>query len=171
MASKQTRKPEEGFSLADIRNLAKIVNSCDLTELEIERKDERIKIRRELSAGGGAAAVAMQPAPSQVAPVAAPAPPPAEAPAAVAGEEPREDGTVLITSPFVGTFYRAPSPESPPFVDVDQRITKGTTLCIVEAMKLMNEIEAEMDCKIVEALAKNAEPVEFGQALFRVLPA
>jgi acetyl-CoA carboxylase biotin carboxyl carrier protein len=87
-----------------------------------------------------------------------------------AEDEKPSDGSVLITSPFVGTFYRAPSPESPPFVEVDQTVKKGQVLCIVEAMKLMNEIEAEASCKILEVLAQNGEPVEFGQALFRVFP-
>jgi len=78
---------------------------------------------------------------------------------------------VLVTSPFVGTFYRAPSPDSPPFVEVGAIVKKGQSLCIVEAMKLMNEIEAEMPGKIAEILVANATPVEFGQVLFRIEPA
>ena len=78
-----------------------------------------------------------------------------------------EVGT-LITSPFVGTFYRAPSPEAPPFVEVNQAVRKGQVVCIVEAMKLMNEIESEFDGKILEILVKNAEHVEYGQPLFRI---
>ena len=74
----------------------------------------------------------------------------------------------LITSPFVGTFYRAPAPEAPPFVDVGQNVRKGQVVCIVEAMKLMNEIESEFDGKILDILVKNAEHVEYGQPLFRV---
>ncbi|MBK6849423.1 MAG: acetyl-CoA carboxylase biotin carboxyl carrier protein [Proteobacteria bacterium] len=77
-------------------------------------------------------------------------------------------GAKSITSPFVGTFYRAASPDGPPFVEVGQTVRKGQTLCIIEAMKLMNEIEAELDVKILEVLVKSGEPVEFGQALFRV---
>jgi acetyl-CoA carboxylase biotin carboxyl carrier protein len=71
---------------------------------------------------------------------------------------------------MVGTFYTSPEPTAPPFVDVGQRVKAGQTLCIIEAMKLMNEIEAEYDCRILEALVENAEPVEFGQPIFRVEP-
>ncbi len=92
---------------------------------------------------------------------------PAVAPAPKAEAKP---GTV-VTSPFVGTFYRAPSPDSPPFVDVGTVVKKGQVLCIVEAMKLMNEIEAETAGKIAEILVQNATPVEFGQPLFRIEPA
>jgi acetyl-CoA carboxylase biotin carboxyl carrier protein len=93
-----------------------------------------------------------------------PLPPPAPAPAA---DKPVESG-VLLTSPFVGTFYRAPAPEAPPFVEVGQTVRKGQVMCIVEAMKLMNEIESEFDGKILEILVKNAEHVEYGQSLFRI---
>ena len=77
---------------------------------------------------------------------------------------------VEVTSPMVGTFYRAPSPDEPPFVDVGERISKGDTVCIIEAMKLMNDIEAEVSGEIMEILVQNGEPVEFGQALMRVNP-
>ncbi|MGA8892332.1 MAG: acetyl-CoA carboxylase biotin carboxyl carrier protein, partial [Anaeromyxobacteraceae bacterium] len=103
------------------------------------------------------------------APVPAPAAP-AAAPAKPAEKAPEKPGHV-VTSPFVGTFYRAPSPDSPPFVDVGSVVKKGQVLCIVEAMKLMNEIEAEVDGKIAEILVLNATPVEFGEKLFRIEPA
>jgi acetyl-CoA carboxylase biotin carboxyl carrier protein len=77
----------------------------------------------------------------------------------------------VVTSPFVGTFYRAPSPDSPPYVDVGTRVKKGQVLCIVEAMKLMNEIESEVEGVVAEVLVQNATPVEFGQGLFRIEPA
>jgi acetyl-CoA carboxylase biotin carboxyl carrier protein len=115
------------------------------------------------------------------APVAAPNPAPAPAPAAPASGESESAGNapqgasnpnwVEITSPMVGTFYRAPSPESPPFVEPGTRITSGDPLCIIEAMKLMNELEAELDGTIREVLVENGEPVEYGQVLFRVEPA
>ena len=88
-------------------------------------------------------------------------PPPAETGAAEAG--------TFISSPFVGTFYTAPSPEAPVFVEVGQQVRKGQVVCIVEAMKLMNEIEAEADGKVAEVLAKNGEHVEYGQHLFRLV--
>jgi acetyl-CoA carboxylase biotin carboxyl carrier protein len=94
------------------------------------------------------------------------APPAAAPPAAVAAAG--DLGVVSVTSPFVGTFYRSPSPDAPPFVDVGSVIREGQGLCIVEAMKLMNEIEADCAGTIVEILAEDGKPVEFGQALFRV---
>jgi acetyl-CoA carboxylase biotin carboxyl carrier protein len=107
------------------------------------------------------------------APVAAAAPAVAAAPAAAAkpAEKPAEGPGHVVTSPFVGTFYRAPSPDSPPFVEVGTVVKKGQVLCIVEAMKLMNEIEAEVAGKIAEIYVANATPVEFGAKLFRVEPA
>ena len=89
--------------------------------------------------------------------------------AAVAEAAPEKKGHV-ITSPFVGTFYRTPAPDQPSYVDVGSVVKKGQTLCIVEAMKLMNEIESEVAGKVVEILAQNAQPVEFGQPLFRIEP-
>ncbi|MCA9666577.1 MAG: acetyl-CoA carboxylase biotin carboxyl carrier protein [Myxococcales bacterium] len=149
-------------TLADVRALARVLRQYDLSEIEVEREGERIRICRESTLAAGHAVVG---AAAALAPAAAPA-----APDAGAAKEAVDDGSVIVTSPFVGTFYRAPSPDSPPFVEVNQEVAKGTTLCIVEAMKLMNEIEAESDFKIVEILVKNGEPVEFGQALFKVLP-
>jgi acetyl-CoA carboxylase biotin carboxyl carrier protein len=99
-----------------------------------------------------------------MAPAAAPA-----APAAPAAAKPEKPGT-MVTSPFVGTFYRAPSPDSPVFTDVGQKVKKGQVLCIVEAMKLMNEIECEVDGTVAEIYAQNASPVEFGEKLFRIVP-
>ncbi len=158
--------PPSAYALTDLRVLAKIVKEYDLTEVEVEQGGQRIRLRRERG-------FAVAPAPVQLpAPVSVAAPPPAPVAAPVAAEPAaaKDDGTTTITSPFVGTFYRAPSPESSPFVEVGQAVKPGQVLCIVEAMKLMNEIEAESSCKIVEILAKNGEPVEFGQALFKVLP-
>lgn len=79
-----------------------------------------------------------------------------------------EDNYYILKSPLVGTFYRAPSPESPPYVEVGDEVKKGQVLCIIEAMKIMNEIESEVDGRIVEIMAKNAEPVEFGKPLFKI---
>ena len=100
--------------------------------------------------------------------MALPPPPPIQLVAAAEkAAKPAETGAI-ITSPFVGTFYRAPSPEAPPFADVGQNVRKGQVVCIVEAMKLMNEIESEFDGKLLEILVKNAEHVEYGQPLFRI---
>jgi acetyl-CoA carboxylase biotin carboxyl carrier protein len=104
--------------------------------------------------------------------VAAPVPAPAAAGSAPKGVEkaPEKPGHV-VTSPFVGTFYRAPSPDSPAFADVGTVVKKGQVLCIVEAMKLMNEIECEVDGTVAEVFAQNGSPVEFNEKLFRILPA
>jgi acetyl-CoA carboxylase biotin carboxyl carrier protein len=99
----------------------------------------------------------------------APAPAPAAAPAKGEAKAADKPGTI-VNSPFVGTFYRAPSPDSPPFVDVGAKVKKGQTLCIVEAMKLMNEIESEVDGTVAEIFVQNATPVEFGEPLFRIVP-
>jgi len=111
------------------------------------------------------------PPPPAPAPV-APAPPAAPAAPAPAAAKPAADAkTFTVNSPFVGTFYRSASPENPPFVDVGTVVKKGQVLCIVEAMKLMNEIEAEQPGRLVEVLIQNGSPVEYGEALFRFEPA
>jgi acetyl-CoA carboxylase biotin carboxyl carrier protein len=110
-----------------------------------------------------ASAAASLPTPPQVTPVAAPALSPALAPAA-------GDKTFTVNSPFVGTFYRSASPDNPPFVEVGQVVKKGQVLCIVEAMKLMNEIEAEQPGRLVDVLIQNGSPVEYGEPLFRFEP-
>jgi acetyl-CoA carboxylase biotin carboxyl carrier protein len=138
----------------DLEQLKALIQAAEehaLTELRLEDGDEKIVIRREH-------AVSVSSAPAQVAAPAKAAAAPASA--AVEGE--------FITSPFVGTFYRAASPTSPPFVEVGQRAEKGRPLCIVEAMKLMNEIDAEFACTILEILVENGKPVEYGDKLFRV---
>jgi acetyl-CoA carboxylase biotin carboxyl carrier protein len=144
--------PEE---LATVRELAEIATEFDLAELDVDPCGGIRIVRRQ--AGGGAGTTA--------APAAPPLPP---APPTVEKEEKPAETGVLLTSPFVGTFYRAPAPEAPPFVEAGQTVRKGQVMCIVEAMKLMNEIESEFDGKILEILVKNAEHVEYGQPLFRI---
>jgi acetyl-CoA carboxylase, biotin carboxyl carrier protein len=146
--------PEE---LATVRELAEIATEFDLAELEVDPCGGIRVVRRQ--AGGGAGTTA--------APAAPPLPPPPPAPTAEKVDKPVEVG-VLLTSPFVGTFYRAPAPEAPPFVEAGQTVRKGQVMCIVEAMKLMNEIESDFDGKILEILVKNAEHVEYGHPLFRI---
>jgi acetyl-CoA carboxylase biotin carboxyl carrier protein len=164
-------EPVSGFSFDDVKKLVQLVEKSEVTHIEWEKGPEKVVITR-----GHALPVAAAPAPIiHAAPVAAPIPVLAPAPAAAAGA-PKADAKaadkpgVLVNSPFVGTFYRAPSPESPPFVDVGAKVKKGQTLCIVEAMKLMNEIEAEADGVVAEILVQNATPVEFGEPLFRIVP-
>ncbi|WP_242360548.1 MULTISPECIES: acetyl-CoA carboxylase biotin carboxyl carrier protein [unclassified Anaeromyxobacter] len=168
------RTPEngagQGFSMEDVKKLVQLVEKSDVTHIAWQRGPEKVVIRR--GALAAPAPVALHAAPAvHAAPVAAPVPAPAAAPAPAAKAEAKSDkpGTI-VSSPFVGTFYRAPSPDSPPFVDVGQKVKKGQTLCIVEAMKLMNEIEAEIDGTVAEILVQNATPVEFGEQLFRIVP-
>jgi acetyl-CoA carboxylase biotin carboxyl carrier protein len=148
----------EDSALARVRELARIATEFELGEIEFEPSG-RIRISR-LRAPAVAAAAA--------APVAAPAAAAAPAPSLVKATPAEDENAVFIMSPFVGTFYRAPSPDASPFVDAGSAVRKGQVVCIIEAMKLMNEIESEVEGKIVEVLAKNGEHVEYGQKLFRV---
>jgi acetyl-CoA carboxylase biotin carboxyl carrier protein len=161
-----------------LRQIVEMLESSDVTRLVWQRGDERLYIRR----GHGPAPTIVHhaaPVSPSVSPVsameyAAPAPSrpsaPASAPAAAPAKPAEKPGHVL-TSPFVGTFYRTPAPDQPAFVEVGSVVKKGQVLCIVEAMKLMNEIEAEMAGRVAEILVENGQPVEFGQALFRIEPA
>jgi acetyl-CoA carboxylase biotin carboxyl carrier protein len=157
--------PGEGAGTLDlrlIRELAKVVSQYQLSELALEIGGGRVRLRR---GGAGAAPAAAAPVAAAAAPVpaAAPAAPAAPAPAPAAPTD-----VVEITSPFVGTFYRAPNPDASPYVEVGARVRKGQVLCIVEAMKLMNEIESEVDGTVLEVLAQNGRPVEYGEPLFTV---
>ena len=141
------------LDLEQLRELIKLLDESNLTEIEVEQDDDRIRVRRD-------PAVVVGTVPQSVAPAAAVS-------AAPAPERAEDDG-VYITSPFVGTFYRSPSPDSDPFVDVGDDIVAGQVLCIVEAMKLMNEIEAESAGTVVEVLVEDGKPVEYGDRLFRI---
>jgi acetyl-CoA carboxylase biotin carboxyl carrier protein len=146
-----------------IRELARVAKNYELGELEIESGEHRILIRRGVQAGAPMA-VAM-PAAVPAAPAAAMEPAPAAAAAPAAKEDSDAD---YITSPFVGTFYRSATPDAPSFVEIGGTVQTGQTLCIVEAMKLFNELEAEFPCVIEEVLVDNAQPVEYGARLFKV---
>jgi acetyl-CoA carboxylase biotin carboxyl carrier protein len=146
-----------------LRQIIEIIEASDVSRLTWRRGPERLYIRRD-PATVPVAYAAPAPAPvAVVASAAAAAPAPAAAAKAASGQ--------LVTSPFVGTFYRSPSPDQPAFVEVGTVVKKGQALCIIEAMKLMNEIESEVSGKVVEVLVPNGSPVEFGQALFRIEPA
>lgn len=154
------------MDIKDLKTLIKMVTETDITEFEMESEQEKIIIKRGQSeVVTYAAAPTYAAVPAQAAAPVAAAPSPVAMPVAVAAAS--EIGEV-ITSPIIGTFYSAPSPESDPYVKVGSIVEKGETLCIVEAMKLMNEIEAEFKCKVVEILGENAKPVEYGAPLFRV---
>ncbi|MCM0083672.1 acetyl-CoA carboxylase biotin carboxyl carrier protein [Geomonas sp. Red32] len=154
------------MDIKDLKTLIKMVTETDITEFELENAEEKVVIKRGCTVAAPQfqmPQVAYQmPAMAPAAPAAAPA---AAAAAAPAAAKPAGDA---ITSPIVGTFYRAPAPDAAPYVEVGQIVEKGEVLCIVEAMKLMNEIEAEFRCKIVQICKENAQPVEFGDDLFIV---
>ena len=145
----------------------------DLTEFAVEEEGFKIKIARASNAGAAPVVVAapvatipaVAPAPAPAAASAAPAAPAAPAPAAGGGDE---AGVIYVKSPMVGTFYKAASPESKPFAEVGTKITETSVVCIIEAMKIMNEIQAEVKGTIVEILVENGSPVEYGQKLFKV---
>jgi acetyl-CoA carboxylase biotin carboxyl carrier protein len=159
------------IDLEFVRGLIRAVDQSGIDSLEISRGGTRIRVAKTPPAAANhaappAAAVAVP------APPAPAAPPPAAEPAAQgAPPAPARGNLVEVKSPMVGTFYRSPSPEAPAYVETGTKVTKGQTLCILEAMKLMNELESEVAGTIREICVENAEPVEFGQVLFRVEPA
>ena len=142
------------------RGLAEIVAEHNLSELILDTKEVTLTVRRGVAATPIHPVVALPPAPAPL-PVAEP-PAPATAPA------PPDDKAHLVTSPFVGTFYRRPNPDSQNYVSVHDKVEKGQVLCIVEAMKLMNEIEADVAGTIVAILVEDGAPVEYGQPLFKI---
>lgn len=144
----------------EIQELVEILAAQNLTEIEVERKDLRIRIRRESLSPPVSLPGALTP------------PVPSRDPIQVAIEVPEIDqsGFLTVTSPIVGTFYRSPSPDSDPYVEEGDGVHKGQVLCIVEAMKLMNEIECEFDGKVVKILVDTASSVEYGQPLFLIDP-
>jgi acetyl-CoA carboxylase biotin carboxyl carrier protein len=162
--------PSTGFSMEDVKKLVQLVEKSDVTHLAWQRGEEKVVIRRGGVVAAPVPVVHAAPIAAPVMAALAPAPSVASAAGAPKADAKADKPGVLVNSPFVGTFYRAPSPDSPPFVDVGQKVKKGQTLCIVEAMKLMNEIECEVDGTVAEILVQNASPVEFGEPLFRILP-
>jgi acetyl-CoA carboxylase biotin carboxyl carrier protein len=162
---KPSAKPEAAaFSIEDVKKLVSLVEKTDVTHIAWTRGGEKVVIRRGAVVTAPTQVFHAAPVGAQVAaaPAAAPAAPKAEVKADAPGS--------YVSSPFVGTFYQAPSPDSPPFTAVGQKVKKGQVLCIVEAMKLMNEIECEVDGTVAEILVQNATPVEFGEKLFRIVP-
>ncbi len=148
----------------EIKELLRIFNDSGVGELELQRGEDRLRIRRAGESGWASAApVGAAPAQSPAAALVAPATEPAKAPEA-------DSSQVLVKSPIVGTFYDAPSPGAPAFVKVGDKVDVGQVLCIIESMKLMNEIEAEVAGVISAKLVENGRPVEYGEALFAILP-
>ena len=153
----------------ELRELIDFISSTGLEEVNIETEEFKIKVKRSPDHVAVAASAPV------AAPVALPAaaPAPAVAPQAPAAEKPAEtkaSNLIQIKSPMIGTFYRTPNPDSPAFVSVGDKVKPGDTVCIIEAMKLFNEIESEVTGTIVEILVENASPVEYDQPLFLVDP-
>ena len=149
------------MDLRKLKKLIDLVQESGIAELEITEGEEKVKIVK----GGEATVTPIVPATAPLAGTPATAPAPAAAPAAAAAEEPAQPGHVL-KAPMVGTFYRSPSPEAKPFVEVGQNVKAGEAVCIIEAMKLMNEIEADATGMIKAILVESGQPVEYGQPLF-----
>ena len=157
----------------EIQELVRIVEKSSIDEIEITKWwGQKVRIRKS------AAAIPAQPveyvvpsAPAAPAPVAPPAdPPPAVAPAEAAEKRAENSNYVEVKAPMVGTFYRAPAPDADPYVKEGDVVSQGQVLCIIEAMKLMNEIEAEVNGRIVKILVDNAQPIEYNQSLFLIDP-
>jgi len=151
------------MNIKEIKEMINLMNENGLVELEIEKDDMRIRLKKTASGNIEASAGPVLVERARVSP-----------------QQPREENmestqhldskTIEIKAPMVGTFYRAPSPETPPYVEVGQIIEPGQVICIIEAMKLMNEIKSEVKGKILEITVDNTEPVEFGQAMFIIEP-
>jgi len=158
------------MDLKDIKAIIDLMRKNNLSEFEMERQDFKIKLKRAV----GVAPAVEEPGYYPVAP-AAPAPLPMSAPSAPAAAATAAAAagppSLEIESPMIGTFYRAPSPESQPYVEVGSEVNPETIVCLIEAMKVMNEIKAEVKGVVTHILAENAKPVEFGQPLFRIRPA
>jgi acetyl-CoA carboxylase biotin carboxyl carrier protein len=165
------------MTIEEIKELIQVVNSTGIAELEVTRGDNRVRIRRSLAAAPtqeivlpaasvvpAAAAAVGASAPAALAPPAA-----AHAPSAPAGVP--DENTVYVKSPIVGTYYESASPGSPAFVNIGDRVSPGQVLCIIESMKLMNEIESDVSGVVVARLVENGRPVEYGESLFAIRPA
>ena len=155
------------MTVEEIRELIRLATETGIEELEVQRGDQRVRIRR----GGTTHEFTMASGNSASAAAAPVVPVPAAVPFETARdrtEPPIDPNLVLVKSPIVGTFYESPSPEAPPFVTVGDRVQPGKVLCIIESMKLMNEIEAETAGIVENRLVNNGQPVEYGEALFAI---
>ena len=155
------------MDIRKVKKLIELLEESGIDEIEITEGEEAIRISRSSRALQAAAPMQYAPMPAQ-APAAAPAPAAAAAPAESSEPAKPETSGHAVRSPMVGTFYRAPSPTSPSFVEVGQHVNEGDTICIVEAMKMMNQIEADKSGVVEAILLENGEPVEFDQALVTI---
>ncbi|MFZ6016315.1 MAG: acetyl-CoA carboxylase biotin carboxyl carrier protein [Nitrospirota bacterium] len=142
------------MELEDLKELIELLKETDITEVQIEKNGTKVKIKRE----------------KLISSIEMPVQKSAVIPEKIAEFEEETQRVITVTSPIVGTFYRSPSPDTAPFVEVGLRVKKGQVLCIVEAMKLMNEIESEIEGIVIKALVENGQPVEYGEPLFLIEP-
>ncbi len=151
------------MNIKDVKDLIELIAGTDVVEVEVERAGARIRVRREGGVNASAPPVPLVPAAAVSLPASA------LAPAATAKVEPQlPENVTLLRAPLVGRFYRAPGPDAAPFVEVGARVRKGQVLCIIEAMKLMNQIEAEQPGIVRAVLVEDGRPVEFGEPLFEI---
>lgn len=163
----EAKSDPEGFNIDGLRQLMELMEKHDVTELKYQLGESRYVLRR--GPQGVVSMPAISAAPIAAAPqVTAPASAPASAAAEPAASQ--DEGLIEITSPTVGTFYQAPTPNDPPFVKIGDQVGKETTVCIVEAMKVFNQIPADVSGTIAKVLMKDGDPVQYGQALFLVKP-
>ena len=152
------------MTLEEIRELIQLVSDTGVAELEVQRGENRVRIRRSFPTEASVVVPVAAAAPVAV------APPPAEPARKEAQAAKTPDSLIYVKSPIVGTFYEAASPETPPFVKIGEHVTPGKVLCIIESMKLMNEIEADVAGVVETKLVGNGQPVEYGEALFGIRP-
>ncbi|MEK9772001.1 MAG: acetyl-CoA carboxylase biotin carboxyl carrier protein [Opitutae bacterium] len=152
------------MDLSELKGIVSIMQKSDLTELEIELKDLKLRLARPGSGSIAHREVLVHSQPASIPVASAPPSPSSDS------LSPKKDDSKSFASPMVGTFYRRPSPEDPEFVKVGDKVKKGDILCIIEAMKVMNEIQSDFTGEIVEALAEDGASVEFGQPLFTIRP-
>lgn len=160
------------MDLKELKELLQILEDKEIAEFELEEEGMKLRVRKATAARE----VALPPQSAGVPGATAAPPPPPSAPGAVPSAEARsapdaEDGLFIVKSPIVGTFYRTPDPNSAPYVSVGDRVSVGQVLCIIEAMKLMNEIEAEVAGEIVKVHHESGQPVQYGEPLFSIRPA
>jgi acetyl-CoA carboxylase biotin carboxyl carrier protein len=159
---KQSRSANPSFNMAELRELAELVNEHGFTDFEFENENIRVRLSKMVAAPVVQATPQYAPAPAPTSPQTSVIPEP------LAAEADSDEGLLKITSPIVGTFYRSPGPDKDPYVKEGAQVGPDTIVCIVEAMKLMNEIQAEVSGEIVKVYVENGQPVEYGQPLFGI---
>ncbi len=171
-SNKQSSKSSAAMKAKELQELIDFIAKSGLNKVNIETEEFKISVQREPSykpVVGISAPAASTPVPAPATPAPAPTAP-ASTPAAPAAATPAADNYVALKAPMIGTFYRSSSPDTPAFVQVGDLVEKGQVICIIEAMKLFNEIEAEASGRVVKALVENASPVEYDQPLFLIEP-